>query len=216
MTESTFTILLGGALTPTARLRDVVAGTRAIAADGGMRHARVLGLTPELWVGDFDSSGDIDETDHAAVQRMPYPSQKAVTDGEIAVEEAISRGARRIILVGALGGERSDHAMMHLISSVALAKAGYDVMLTSGSEEAFPLLQEPRDLDLPPGSLFSILGLTALSGLSITNARYPLQDRELPFGSSLTVSNVAEGPVRISLKSGDAVILARPYDLTGV
>ena len=78
-----------------------------------------------------------------------------------------------------------------------------------------PLLPGEKRLDVPEGSLFSILGVTALDGLSIVNARYPLDDFHLPFGSSRTVSNVANGPVDISLRSGKALILARPFDFSG-
>ena len=88
-------------------------------------------------------------------------------------------------------------------------------MLTSGEEEAFPLLEGELALDLPRGSLFSVAGFTALSGLDIENARYPLNDFALAFGSSRTMSNVAEGEIRLRLKSGKAIVLARPYDLTG-
>ncbi|TIT31323.1 MAG: thiamine diphosphokinase, partial [Mesorhizobium sp.] len=52
---STFTILLGGDLLRTPRLDRQVEGSRVIAADAGIGHARMLGLVPELWVGDFDS-----------------------------------------------------------------------------------------------------------------------------------------------------------------
>jgi thiamine pyrophosphokinase len=216
MIQTTFTILLGGTLHPTSRLKAAVLGSRAIAADGGMRHARPLGLTPELWVGDFDSSGNLPVEAFSEVQRMPYPAQKNLTDGEIAIEEARIRGATHLILAGALGGERSDHALMHLLLSVALAAEGLNVQLSSGEEEAWPLLPgKTVTLDLPKGSLFSILGFSALNGLSILGARYPLKDFSLAFGSSRTISNVAEGPVTLSLDSGDAIILARPYDMTG-
>ena len=82
-------------------------------------------------------------------------------------------------------------------------------------DAAWPLLPGTREIDLPQGSLFSILGLSPLSGLSIGNVRYPLADFSLPFGSSRTISNVAEGPIRLSLASGRAILIARPYDLSG-
>lgn len=216
MDISAFTILLGGPLAATERLERLLANTRVIAADGGMRHAASFQLAPELWVGDFDSSSAEAMAEFAHVPQKPYPPQKALTDGEIAVEEALARGASRLILAGALGGERSDHALMHLLMAISLAKQGLSLVLTSGEEEAYPLVPgKPLALDLPQGSLFSILGFSSLSGLAIAGARYPLAGFDLPFGSSRTISNVAEGKVMLSLDSGDAIVLARPYDLTG-
>lgn len=215
MTSTTFTILLGGPLTVTERLQRALAGSRVIAADSGMRHAAALGIEPELWVGDFDSSDDDLLQQWPNVERQPYPPAKNETDGEIATGEAIARGATRLIFAGALAGERSDHALQHLLSAVSLAERGLDVLLTSGDEEAVPLLSGTRSLDMPNNSLFSVLGFSDLEGLDIGNVRYPLKNFSLPFGSSRTVSNVAEGTVEFSLKSGRAIILARPYDLTG-
>ena len=216
MTSSTFTILLGGALHLTERLQAAVAGSRFIAADGGMRHALALGVMPELWVGDFDSTPDDLDDAFPDVPKQPYPAAKAQTDGEIAVEAAIARGARRLILAGALGGERSEHALALLLYGVSLAEQGYEVLLTSGEEEAAPLIPGDLTLDLPAGSLFSVAGFETLNGLSITNARYPLADFHLPFGASRTISNVAQGTVRFSLSRGRAIVLARAYDLSGV
>jgi len=214
--STTFTILLGGELRLTDRLRAATADSRFIAADGGMRHAVALNVTPELWVGDFDSTPADLRGAFPDVPKQPYPAAKAATDGEIAILEAIDRGAKRLILVGAMGGERSDHAIQHLLYGVQLAEKGFDVLLTSGDEEAVPLLPGDSELALPAGSLFSILGFSDLTGLFIHNARYPLHDFHLPFGASRTISNVAEGPVRFSLGSGRAIVLARPYDLSGV
>jgi thiamine pyrophosphokinase len=215
MTAHHFTILLGGTITVTDRLQKAVAGARVIAADSGMRHADALGLVPELWVGDFDSSDTALLERWPDVTQQPFPAAKGVTDGEIAVSEALARGAKRLTLVGALAGERSDHAVFHLLYAVSLAERGFEVVLTSGEEEAYPLLEGAFELDLPAGSLFSVAGFTALDGLDIENARYPLADFALAFGSSRTISNVAEGALRFRLKSGKAIVLARPYDLTG-
>jgi thiamine pyrophosphokinase len=216
MSQTTFTILLGGELQLTDRLLAVVKESRFIAADGGMRHAAALGVVPELWVGDFDSTPADLAGAFPDVPKQPYPAAKAATDGEIAVSEALARGAMRLVLAGALAGERTDHAIQHLLYAVSLAEEGHDVLLTSGLEEAVPLLPGALELDLPAGCLFSVPGFGELKGLSIYNARYPLRDFHLPFGSSRTVSNVAEGPVRFSLQSGRAIVIARPYDLSGV
>lgn len=217
MSSSSFTILLGGHLTLTDRLRALVDGTRVIAADSGMRHAQGLRLKPELWVGDFDSSDAALSRMWPDIERRTYPASKAATDGEIAVAEAIARGATRLIFAGALGGERSDHALQHYLNGLGLVEDGYEVMLSSGDEEAYPMTGGDRlELDLPQGALFSVLGFTALEGLTIRNARYPLTDFSLTFGSSRTISNLADGPISVTLKSGRAILLARPYDRSGV
>jgi thiamine pyrophosphokinase len=213
---STFLILLGGNLTVTDRLKAQITGARVIAADGGMRHATGLGVTPELWVGDFDSAPQELIGEWADVERQTFPSSKALTDGELAVEAALARGATKLVLAGALGGERSDHAMAHMVLVTAMKQAGHTIMLTSGDEEAWPIAHGTQEIDLPPGSLFSVLGFSALTGLTIANARYPLADFDLAFGSSRTISNVAEGRIGISLEGGSAILLARPYDLTGI
>jgi len=100
---STFTILLGGDLIRTPRLDRHVEGSRVIAADAGIGHARLLGLVPELWVGDFDSvPADLPE-ELAAVPRRTFPAEKDKTDGELAIAAALERGATRLVLAGAFG-----------------------------------------------------------------------------------------------------------------
>lgn len=210
-----FLILLGGTLRATDRLSRQIRGARVIAADGGMRHAAELELEPELWVGDFDSSPRDLRQSWPQVERQPFPPAKNLTDGELAIEAAIDRGATHIVMAGALGGERSDHALLHMTTACALRAGGTDIMLTSGDEEAVPLSPGRRTFDLPPASLFSILNFTDVSGLSIEGARYPLDRFPLAFGSSRTLSNVAEGPVTITLETGVAILLARPFDLSG-
>ena len=100
----TFTILLAGNLRSTSRLRDQIAGTRIIAADGGIAHALALNLEPELWVGDFDSCDPalLDELKH--IQQQAHPTEKNETDGELAIAEAAARGAGSLVLAGGLGG----------------------------------------------------------------------------------------------------------------
>ena len=97
-----FAILLGGDLTVTPRLKSQIRGARVIAADSGMMHAAALHLVPELWVGDFDSAGSELTMQYREVPRETFPAEKDATDGAIAVDAALSRGATEIVLLGGL------------------------------------------------------------------------------------------------------------------
>lgn len=208
---SRFTILLGGDLVRTPLLDAQLAGTRVIAADSGIRHAGMLGVVPELWTGDFDSVTAEQRAAHAEVPTAIFPADKDLTDGELAVEAAIERGARGLVLAGAFGGSRADHAFLHLAAALRLAERGLDVILTSGRQEGRPLLPGEISFDYPPGTLFSVVGFGSLSGLSLRGVKWPLAGRDVPFGSSLTLSNQVTGRLVAKLEDGRAMLLAHPF-----
>ena len=205
---SKFVILLGGAVHADERLKRLVAGSRVLAADGGIAHAETLGLEPELWLGDFDSTSRQLERRYAHVPRKVFPAAKDMTDGELALDEAYRLGATEVILCGAFGGERTDHTLLHLTMATAHAAKGHKLILSSGSEEAHPLVAGSYLFDFPESTLFSIVAFSPLSGLFIEGARWPLENMELSFGSSLTVSNSVRGTLRVSLDSGNAILIA--------
>ena len=206
-----FTILLGGDLIRTPYLDAQIAGSRVIAADSGMRHAAGLGIVPELWVGDFDSVPKRLENAYPAVPREVFPSEKDKTDGELAIDRALVRGATHLVLAGAFGGPRADHAFLHLAVAMKLAESGTPVVLTSGAQEGHPLLPGASRFDYEDGTLFSIVGFSALSGFTLRGVKWPLDAVEVAFGSSLTVSNEVKGGLRVELKSGRAVLIAHPF-----
>lgn len=208
---SRFVILLGGTLTVTPRLISQVENARIIAADSGMTHAAPLGLDAELWVGDFDSTSEALASRYPHVERDVHPADKAATDGEIAIEAAIARGASEFILVGGFGGQ-ADHTFGHAGLVLALAMRGFPALLTSGTEEAYPLLPGEHRLDVPAGSRLSIVPFVDLTGLDLENVKWPLRQRNVALGSSLTLSNVALGRVRIGLGSGYGLAIAYPGD----
>lgn len=210
---SRFAILLGGGLVRTPRLDVQVAGARVIAADSGIRHADPLGVAPELWVGDFDSVPPALPAHYADIPRKTFPHEKDKTDGELAIAEALDLGATSLVLCGAFGGQRADHEFLHLALAVRLAEAGMGVSLTSGAQEGLPLLPGAAEFDYEDGTLFSILGFSELSGLTVEGAKWPLDSVQVPFGSSLTISNETRGRLRISLGVGRALLVAHPFPL---
>ena len=212
---SRFTLLLGGDLIATQRLAAQISGTRVIAADAGIRHAQALGLVPELWVGDFDSTTGPLERSFLDVRREEFPADKDQTDGELATSIALREGATSLVMAGAFGGFRADHAFLHLALALRLADEGIEVILTSGAQEGVPLYLGPQDFDFADDTLFSIIGLSELSGVSVSGAKWPLNDVEVPLGSSLTISNRVKGHLHITLRAGRALLIAHPYPIEG-
>jgi thiamine pyrophosphokinase len=203
---SKFAILLGGDVTVTQRLREQVPGARVIAADSGMRHAEALQLQPELWVGDFDSADHAMQQRHTYVPRVTFPKAKDATDGALAVQEAVSRGATELILVGAFGG-RFDLALSHATLLISLAARDIAGLATSGNEEAWPLIHDLNLADVPRGTILSVIGFSALKGLTMTGVRWPLEQCDVEMGSTLTFSNEVTGAVSLRLQAGSAVVL---------
>lgn len=204
---SRFAILLGGVLTRTAELEAEIAGARVIAADSGMRHAALLGVVPELWLGDFDSVTDELLQSYPDMPRAVFSTEKDKTDGELAVDTALARGATSLVLVGAFGGPRQDHVQLHLSQAIHCAEQGIPTILTSGSQVGRPLVCGTRHVfEYPDGTLFSVVPFSALSGLTVEGAKWPLNAVEVPFGSSLTMSNVVKGGLTITLDEGRALL----------
>ena len=204
-----FVILLGGPISPTPRLLAQVEGARVLAADSGMAHAKMLHLQPELWLGDFDSASKKLQREFAHVPRMEFPAEKDATDGELAISHALREGADELILVGGFGGQ-FDHALAHAGFLLALGKRDIKAMMTSGREEAQALNGSMSLNDLVPGSRLSVVPLSDLVALTIAGVKWPLTNRNVPLGSALTLSNVALGPVELSLRAGQALVVTYP------
>ncbi len=205
-----FTVLLAGDLTVTDRLTAQIGDSRIIAADGGMAHATMLGVLPELWLGDFDSSDEALMARYVDVPRQSYPVAKNATDGELAVDEAVRLGATELLLAGGFGGQ-ADHAFANMMLLLKLKVLGIPIMLSSGHEEAWPLLDDSIEIDVPPASRLSILPVSDLRRITIKGVRWPLTDRDVTLGSTLTLSNEVETPpARVSVASGKAIVMVYP------
>jgi thiamine pyrophosphokinase len=203
---SKFAILLNGPLEITSRVKRQIAGAKVVAADGGIAHAKELAVTPMCWIGDFDSADSALQARWKDVPRQVFPADKDDTDGALAIDFAIKNGATGILLVGALGG-RTDQVLAHLALMLNLAEGGVGCSATSGREEAWPLGSDELVLEVPKGTTISLVGLSDLQGVNLKGVKWPLSGETIKFGSSLGISNVAEGLVTIAVGSGRGVVL---------
>lgn len=204
------TILLNGELYATERLKKQIESAYVIAVDGGMKHAKQLSLTPQLWLGDFDSCDEALKERYKDIPQQRFPHNKDKTDGALAIEHAVNLGARKLILCGAFGGERFDHALLHVMQAVSLAAKGYEVLLTTGRQEGVPLLAgEAYVFKYKAETLFSIIALDDLKGLEIKGAKWNLENTDIDRGLSRTLSNRmgSDGTLELFLRSGNAILV---------
>lgn len=182
-----------------------------ICADGGLAHCAPLGLRPHLLVGDLDSAGN----PPADVPVLPLSPHKNYTDTTHAVEEAIGRGYRTLLLCGMLGG-RLDHTLANLQTLGQCAVRGISASITDGRTDIYPLCPQLNGgvLKLAPrqGHYFSLLSLVdACSGVTILGGMYPLDDYPLSSLEARAVSNeFLRDTVTVTLDSGVLVVVVTP------
>ena len=174
-----------------------------IAADGGLKHTRMLGITPEEIIGDFDSLG------YTPPGATVFPVEKDDTDAMLAVRRGLALGYREFILYGALEGPRLDHTVANFQTLQFLADrdaAGYLV----GKREIVTVVRN-GSIAFPAGKRGNLsvfcMGPDA-RGVTERGLYYSLDNGTLTAGFPLGASNHFTGePAEISVKDGSLLII---------
>lgn len=187
-----------------ARSADLIVG-----ADGGAAFLLRAGIAPQLVVGDFDSLAgtDLERLKASGVEVVRHPVRKDFTDGELAVDEALARGATGIVLAGALGA--LDHTLGHLAILRRLAEDGVEARLASPGLTVLVMAAPARSsLGAAPGTRVSLAPASSAAEVSLTGFDYPLDHGVLPATRCLGLGNaVASQPAVIEVHDGVVVVL---------
>jgi len=189
-----------------------------VAADAGLRHARRLGLEPQLLVGDLDSLGGSSPAGVAPgrPEVLRSPVDKDESDTELALVEAVRRGATRITVLGALGGARLDHALANVWLLAHPALAAVDVVLLDAGARV-RLVQGPAEQPLPGriGATVTLLPFGGdAEGITTRALRYPLDGEPLRTGPARGLSNVREGgDAAVTLSTGALLVVESPREV---
>ncbi len=198
-----------------------------IAADGGLPRARRLGLVPEVLVGDLDSLDPVLAAEAAAagIAVVRAPADKDESDTELALLEAVRRGATRVTLLGAFGGSRVDHALANLWLLAHPGLVGVDLVLLDDRTRAW-LITAPapgggpavHPLPGPIGATVSLLPHGGdVSGITTTGLRYPLRDEPLVVGPARGLSNVRIAPdAGITVRAGRLLVVETAFAPAGL
>ena len=174
-----------------------------IAADGGARHARTLGVDLDVVIGDQDSLPDSAQSGAAGPKYVVYSAQKNETDLELALLYARAKGADRIVMVGALGG-RLDMTISNILLMAHEGLSPCRVEVWHGEQTAWVIRPPGGDIDGQPGDTVSLIPLAGhASGVTTEGLKYPLQEAVLTFGPARGISNaLVEPPARVRLWDG--------------
>lgn len=175
-----------------------------IAVDGGFASLAAVGCAPDLAIGDFDSLGYVPE----GMEVLAFPPEKDASDMELALGEAVARGADAVEVYGALGG-RLDHTLANLQLLASFAERGLTVTAV-GERERIAFLVGPGELCLPalPCGIVSVFSLTDVStGVVEEGLKYGLDGVALTNRTSWGLSNELIGtPAHIALESGTLAV----------
>lgn len=185
-----------GLLRSLARESDLV-----YAVDGGYRHCREAGVTPDLLLGDMDSLGLAPEETGVPFERLPC--EKDDTDTLYAARRLLAQGMGQITLACALGG-RLDHTLANLGVLCFLLAQGAAGRLIDPCCCAEVFAPGEYTLEKEDYSLFSLFPLEGVcEGVCIENAKYPLDHYRLTASFPIGVSNeFLCGDARVSFAGG--------------
>jgi thiamine pyrophosphokinase len=195
-----------------------------VAADGGARLARPLGVTIDRWVGDGDS---LEPEALAALAAAGVPLERArpdkdESDTELAVGAALRLGAEGVVIVGGLGGRRIDHALANIGLLAMPELDGRSAVILDGRSR-LSLIRAPAPdggavTRLLPGRADDVISLLPIGpgveGVTTHGLAYPLADEPLPPGGARGLSNVrGAADASVVVRRGLLLVVESPATL---
>lgn len=212
-------------------------GDFIICADGGRRHAAKMGITPDVILGDFDSSPEIESSEIERCEKNIFPAKQAAEIGDInsrnisaenltkpeiirlpaekddtdtaaAIKLGLVRGYEEFYIFGGIGG-RIDHTIGNIVLLKYLADKGCRGVIVGDDAEITMVKDGGTELKKGKYKYLSVLAFGGdAEGVTLSGVKYPLQDYNLANNYPLGVSNeITEDTAQISVKSGTLLII---------
>ena len=196
-------IICGGTITDYDYIRAQLDDSDTIiCADSGYLHAVQMGLVPDIVVGDFDSLGEIP----SGTAFIQYPSQKDLTDTEIAIEYARDKGFTEFLLIAATGS-RIDHSLTNILLLKSILESGGQAVIINENNKVM-ITGSQLYLHEPPGSIVSLIPLSDCRGVTTENLKYPLHNTAMYIGKGLGISNImTEDNAAVHVREGLLLVI---------
>lgn len=185
-----------------------------IAVDGGLGYAELLGLEPDLIIGDFDS---VSEKEAAAVealeQQLPervmrLPGEKDDTDMLAALKRGLAEGYRDFRIYAGMGG-RFDHTFANIQCLLFLKNQGATGYLVDGTGMMLVIKNEAVHFQKNVEGILSLFSLVEETrGVTIEGMKYPLENAVIRNDFPIGISNLFIGEEAvISVEAGSLVCM---------
>lgn len=186
-----------------------------VAVDGGYLYCKMLGIVPDLIVGDLDSIGEQEAQEivhirEAAPDRVVVlPVEKDDTDMLVALRLALEEGCDEFLLYAGCGG-RLEHTIANIQCLLFLKENGAKGYLMDGT--GMILLAQNETVRFQEG-LEGYLSLFALSeraeGVTLEGLKYPLRDALVRNSYPVGISNeFQEGQAAsVTVKKGTLLLI---------
>lgn len=181
-----------------------------IFCDSGLKHARKLGVKPNLIVGDFDSYTKTLGHFHSEV--ITLPREKDDTDSFFAAKEALQRGYKNFLIIGAVG-QRFDHTVANISMLLYLHTKGCHAELLDDYSRMHFISKTPERIC--ECSSFSTINFDGSAhGITIRGAKYPLENAEIKPEYQYGISNeVLPGQTaEVSVENGALLVVENIFD----
>lgn len=184
-----------------------------IAADSGYLTAKRLGVRVDMLIGDLDSldksklsANELDEMEKILVSPI-----KDDTDTQLAIDTALSRGAKRIALIGGLGG-RLDHTLSSVFMLEYLAERGIGAAMTDGKNRVHIMRASGEAVSICIDRGYKYLSIVSLTdicrGVCVSGVYYPLDGVEITRKYTYAVSNeITADSAKITLSDGVMLVI---------
>ena len=201
-------IIANGTLPSAERIRSFTHNANyIICADGGANHARRLGITPDIILGDFDSIRASTRKVFKSVVQKKIGDQEN-TDLEKALAYCIENHFSSADIVGAFG-DRIDHTTGSLGCFKKFGKKIDIRFLDSVGETT--LILKSLTIRTTKGEKISLIPLERCTGITTQHLLYPLHNDILELGVREGISNEATGrSATITVQKG-TLLLYRFY-----
>lgn len=183
-------VVLGGFIENYEEIKEKISkDSYFIYCDKGLIHEKSLGRKPDLAVGDFDSCSIPEGT-----EVITLPREKDDTDGRYGVKEAIKRGYKEIIILGATGG-RIDHTLGNIYLLDYIYSNGLSGIIIGDSSSIEIVGKEKKYIEkcYPVFSLIAAFGKA--EGVEIRGAKYNLVNATIEPSFQYGISNEVDKSV---------------------